>query len=276
MCRSCEARHGGLCSVLTSAQLTELNKHSIRRRIDSGNEVIGQGEQVGSYSNILKGVIKLSKMMADGRQQIVGLQFAPDFLGRPFLGESTITAEAATDTEICTFPRNIVDRMVGEVPDMERKLHGLDFVALRASNPYGPRQGHAGLQGIIGTYLWKIARGEQIEVWGDGSVIRDFIDVRDLAALSAIALESPINGCFNAGSGEGASVKRIVELTAQITGRDLSPLYRPGRGFDVPRIILDIARIRKAVGWNPTIPLEQGMRDSWDWICQQQQVSAVA
>lgn len=159
---------------------------------------------------------------------------------------------------------------------MERKLHGLDFVALRASNPYGPRQGHAGLQGIIGTYLWKIARGEQIEVWGDGSVIRDFIDVRDLAALSAIALESPINGCFNAGSGEGASVKRIVELTAQITGRDLSPLYRPGRGFDVPRIILDIARIRKAVGWNPTISLEQGMRDSWDWICQQQQVSAVA
>eukprot|EP01032_Pedospumella_encystans_P001165 gene1165-1350_t len=87
VCRSCEARHGGLCSVLTAAQLVELNRHSIRRRIDAGNEVIGQGEQVGSYSNILKGVIKLSKMMADGLQHIVGLQFAPDFLGRPFLGE---------------------------------------------------------------------------------------------------------------------------------------------------------------------------------------------
>lgn len=159
---------------------------------------------------------------------------------------------------------------------MERKLHGLDFVALRASNPYGPRQGNAGLQGIIGTYLWKIAQGEQIEVWGDGSIIRDFNDARDLANLSAIALEAPINGCFNAGSGEGASVKRIVELTAEITGRDLLPLYRPGRGFDLPRFILDIARIRKAVGWNPTITLEQGMRDSRDWISQQRQVSAVA
>lgn len=53
---------------------------------------------------------------------------------------------------------------------MERQLHGLDYVVLRAANPYGPRQSHAGVQGIIGTYLWKIARGEPIEIWGDGSV----------------------------------------------------------------------------------------------------------
>ena len=122
MCRSCEARHGGLCSVLTSAQLTELNKHSIRRRIDSGNEVIGQGEQVGSYSNILKGVIKLSKMMADGRQQIVGLQFAPDFLGRPFRQENGVSAEAATEVKVCSFPKVSIERMIREMPELEHKL----------------------------------------------------------------------------------------------------------------------------------------------------------
>lgn len=123
VCRSCDARHGGVCSTLSASQLVELNRYSSRREIQSGSEVIGQGEETSNYSNILRGVVKLSKMMSDGRQQIVGLQFAPDFLGRPFLGESTISAEAATTTEICTFPRQIIDRFATEVPDFERKLH---------------------------------------------------------------------------------------------------------------------------------------------------------
>lgn len=159
---------------------------------------------------------------------------------------------------------------------MESKLHGLDYVVLRASNPYGPRQSQAGLQGIIGTYFWKIANGEPVEVWGDGSVVRDFIDVRDLAALTSIARESSITGCFNAGSGEGASVNQIVQLTQKITGSDLQPIYKPGRGFDVPRVVLDISRIRRAINWSPQISLDEGMRDSWDWILQSKQVSAAA
>lgn len=159
---------------------------------------------------------------------------------------------------------------------MEQHLHGLEYVALRASNPYGPRQGQAGLQGIIGTYLWKISQGEQIEVWGDGSIVRDFIHVQDLAELAALTVEAPICGFFNAGSGRGTSVNQIVGLTAKVTGRDLRPLYKPGRGFDVPRIILDISRIRQATNWSPVTPLEDGLRDSWNWIRHHKQVSTAA
>ena len=149
---------------------------------------------------------------------------------------------------------------------MEHHLHGLSYVALRASNPYGPRQGNTGLQGIIGTYLWRIAKGQPVEVWGDGSVVRDFIHVRDLAELTAIAVEGDLCGCFNAGSGEGASVREIVDLAAEVTGTDLQPVFKPGRGFDVPRVVLDIARIRAATGWAPATSLRDGMRESWDWI----------
>lgn len=159
---------------------------------------------------------------------------------------------------------------------MEQHLHGLEYVALRASNPYGPRQGQAGLQGIIGAYLWKISQGEQIEVWGDGSIVRDFIHVQDLAELAALTVEAPICGFFNAGSGRGTSVNQIVGLTAKVTGRDLRPLYKPGRGFDVPRIILDITRIRQATNWSPVTPLEDGLRDSWNWIRHHKQVSTAA
>jgi CRP/FNR family transcriptional regulator, anaerobic regulatory protein len=122
-CRACEARHGGVCSTLSSQQLGELNKHSQRRAVSAGTELLGQGELVTSYSNILSGVVKLSKIMADGRQQIVGLQFAPDFMGRPFLGESLMAAEAATDTELCVLPRKILERMICETPELGNRLH---------------------------------------------------------------------------------------------------------------------------------------------------------
>lgn len=157
VCRSCEARHGGLCSVLTASQLIELNKHSIRKQIDCGNEVIGQGESVGTYSNILKGVIKLSKMMADGRQQIVGLQFAPDFLGRPFQSESTMTAEAATDMEICSFPRHVVDRMLNDVPEFERRLHSQSLKELDEARDWMLTLGRKTAQEKVASFLYLIA-----------------------------------------------------------------------------------------------------------------------
>ncbi len=71
----------------------------------------------------MRGVVKLCKVMPDGRQQIVGLQFAPDFVGRPFVRESTLSAEAATDAEICVFPRNLLDRIILETPELQRSLH---------------------------------------------------------------------------------------------------------------------------------------------------------
>lgn len=157
VCRACEARHGGVCGTLTTAQLLELNRHSTRRRVEAGNEVIGQGESIDSYSNILKGVVKLSKMMADGRQQIVGLQFAPDFMGRPFIEESTVTAEAATDTEICCFPRALIDRMVTEAPDFERKLYDQSLKELDEARDWMLTLGRKTAQEKVASFLYLIA-----------------------------------------------------------------------------------------------------------------------
>lgn len=149
---------------------------------------------------------------------------------------------------------------------MERHLHGLRYCVLRPSNPYGPRQGHTGLQGVIGTCLWKILRDEPVEVWGDGSVVRDFIHVRDLAELCAAALHSDRSGIFNAGSGEGCSINRIVEAVGTAAGRRIVPVYKPGRAFDVPRVVLDTARAREAFGWAPRIGLMPGIAETWDWV----------
>ena len=123
VCRACEARHGGICGAMTPAQLTELSRHTTRKKVQPGAELHGQGEKVQSYANILKGVVKLTKIMQDGRQQIVGLQFAPDFIGRPFARESALTAEAATDLEICTVSKPALDRMASNNADLGQRLH---------------------------------------------------------------------------------------------------------------------------------------------------------
>tara|TARA_R110002020_G_scaffold136630_2_gene304573 strand:- start:27787 stop:28512 length:726 start_codon:yes stop_codon:yes gene_type:complete len=122
LCQACESRHRGVCGALTSDQLLQLSKHSNRRTVEPDTELVGESTQTKSYSNIISGVVKLSKMMADGRQQIVGLQFAPDFLGRPFRKENGVTAETATEVNVCSFPKNVIERMISEMPELEHKL----------------------------------------------------------------------------------------------------------------------------------------------------------
>ncbi|MGE0500555.1 MAG: Crp/Fnr family transcriptional regulator [Rhizobiaceae bacterium] len=122
LCRACEARHRGVCGALEPDQLVALSKSSIKHRTEPGVELIGDAEKVENYSNVLSGVVKLTKTLSDGRQQIVGLQFAPDFLGRPFRSESALNAEAATDVALCSFPRAAVERMMKVSPQLEHRL----------------------------------------------------------------------------------------------------------------------------------------------------------
>ena len=122
LCQACEARHRGVCGALNTDQLVSLSKHSVRRKVVPGTELVGEEQDVSQYANVIGGVVKLTKMLSDGRQQIVGLQFAPDFLGRPFSRSSRFSAEAATEVELCSFSKGLIDRMIDQSPDLEHKL----------------------------------------------------------------------------------------------------------------------------------------------------------
>ena len=122
LCASCEARHRGICGALSSEQLVTLARTSWKHKAEAGEELAGEAESIDHYSNVLSGVVKLSKMLPDGRQQIVGLQFAPDFLGRPFKEESVVAAQAATDVALCSFPRRSLERMIADQPELKHRL----------------------------------------------------------------------------------------------------------------------------------------------------------
>lgn len=122
VCRACEARHKGICGALSGDELQRLSKHTSKRVASRKSELIHEEDQVHTYSNILSGAVKLTKLMPDGRQQIVGLQFAPDFLGRPFMSESNFGAEVAVDVRLCSFPKDVLESMLVENPGLENRL----------------------------------------------------------------------------------------------------------------------------------------------------------
>jgi CRP/FNR family transcriptional regulator, anaerobic regulatory protein len=122
VCRSCEARHRGICGGLNPDQLMTLSKQTTRRVIEPGTALMSDGNEVTTYSNLLSGVVKLTKILSDGRQQIVGLQFAPDFVGRPFKRENSLDAQAATTVSLCSFPKSTIDRLIKDSPELEHRL----------------------------------------------------------------------------------------------------------------------------------------------------------
>ncbi|CTQ34342.1 Crp/Fnr family transcriptional regulator [Jannaschia rubra] len=123
ICRECEARHGGICSVLEPDELLRLGRQARRREVPAGTELISAGVPVDTFANILSGVVKLTKLLPDGRQQIVGLKFAPDFLGRPFAEASNVSAVAASTVRLCVFPRSDLEDMAQRSHAFEHRLH---------------------------------------------------------------------------------------------------------------------------------------------------------
>ncbi len=123
LCQACEARHKGICGALEPAQLLQIGRQAGRREVPPGTELVVPGVHSDGFANILSGVVKLTKLLPDGRQQIVGLQFAPDFIGRPFADHSDVGAEAASTVRICAFPRSALEELTRRSPALEHRLH---------------------------------------------------------------------------------------------------------------------------------------------------------
>ena len=122
LCESCEARHQGMCGALNAEQLLALSAHTRRVHHEAGDELQADAMPITGYGNVLRGVVKLSKILEDGRQQVVGLQFAPDLIGRLFASESRVTAEAASDVDLCVVPKSALEALIRDNPELEHRV----------------------------------------------------------------------------------------------------------------------------------------------------------
>ncbi len=121
-CGSCVIRHRGICSALSSQQLERLSAISRRRIIPANQYIFRDGDEAISFASILSGVVKLIKNTTDGEQHIIGLMYAPEFLGHTFADNHRFSAAAATDVELCVYPRAAFARLVVDYPGIERWL----------------------------------------------------------------------------------------------------------------------------------------------------------
>lgn len=154
-----------------------------------------------------------------------------------------------------------------------RRQFDIRHLIVRASNPFGPRQGHSGIQGAISTFLRRTFDREKIEIWGNGDIVRDYLYIEDLADFCVKATEMGVEGVFNVGCGEGYSLNQIIQIISEVTGQKISATYQPARTLDVPRIYLDISRAQRVVNWQPTILLPQGIERTWSWLKSLEQVN---
>jgi UDP-glucose 4-epimerase len=138
------------------------------------------------------------------------------------------------------------------------QLYGLDYTILRASNPYGPHQNIGRNQGLIATTINRIQNGLPLEVWGDGSVIRDYLHVQDLvsAGIRVLNYEGP-HKIFNISSGKGRSINEVIQIISKQMGKKAKIIHLAERGFDVESNILSNELAKNELGWMPLMSIEE-------------------
>lgn len=186
-------------------------------------------------------------------------------------GPGPVPETAPTDP-LCAY--GIVKLAFEKYLALHRHLHGLDHRILRIANVFGEGQRVRRQQGVIAAFMTAAVEGRPLEVWGDGSVVRDYVYIGDVvdALVRAVRLPAVAHRVVNIGSGTGRSLADVIDGIARLRAAAGGPppdvRHRPGRRVDVPRIVLDIARAREALGWAPATPWEEALARTHRWYAE--------
>jgi len=149
-----------------------------------------------------------------------------------------------------------------------QRHHGLDVQILRVANPYGPGQQPNRQQGVVANLLYQGLTGAPFQIWGDGSVQRDFVHVDDVAdSLIAASNYGGPHRVMNVGSGYAIAIAGIADHIEAALGLSGHPrIHHEARSFDVPVNYLDISLIRREAGWTPRTDWSKGLKATIGWM----------
>lgn len=142
--------------------------------------------------------------------------------------------------------------------------YGMRTAALRFSNVYGPGSGHKG--SVVAKFFRQIQSGEPLVVHGDGSQVRDFLYVGDLARGVAACVRKRGVGVFQLGSGRPTSLLDLLSVFREVTGQTVPVQYAPFRSGEVRATWCDISKARAELGFSPATALPEGLRATWSWF----------
>lgn len=216
-------------------------------------------------SNLLGTVNLLNHAVKSGLKKIIFVSSGGTVYGNPL--QVPIPETHPTDP-VCSY--GITKLAVEKYLSLFYRLHNLDYTVLRLANPFGEGQRTHASQGAVAVFLGKALRGEPVEIWGDGSVVRDYVYIADVVdALMLCINKTAQEHIFNIGSGQGYSLNNVLDTIEKIIGRSFERKYVLGRTFDVPVSILNIERARKSLGWSPQVDFESGLEKFASWMINQ-------
>lgn len=140
-----------------------------------------------------------------------------------------------------------------------RQTYGIDFISLRYSNVYGPRQNPLGEAGVVAIFTEKLLTNKEAIINGDGTQTRDFVFVEDVVNSNLLALNYPQSGIFNIGTGVETNINRIFRILKEKTGSKQKGLHGPAMPGEQQRSVLDFSKAEKLLGWKPKHNLEEGI-----------------
>ncbi len=153
------------------------------------------------------------------------------------------------------------------------RVHGLETVALRFGNVYGPRQDPHGEAGVVAIFCGRLLEGRSLTIFGDGTQTRDYVYVADVADATFRASTRPVPApgrldvrAYNVGTGVGTSVTRLAELLSRAAGKEPILEHAPHRPGEQQESVLNVTKAARELEWRPRVSLEDGLARSYEWF----------
>jgi UDP-glucose 4-epimerase len=141
--------------------------------------------------------------------------------------------------------------------------YGIDYVALRYANVYGPRQDPHGEAGVVAIFCGRLIEDQPVTIYGDGKQTRDYVYVGDVVRANLAAVKSSVSGAFNIGTGIETSVNHLFRTLAQAAGSSRAPSYGAARAGEQLRSVISPARAAKELNWRAEVPLATGLAQTY-------------
>jgi UDP-glucose 4-epimerase len=214
------------------------------------------------------GLLNLTEAAIEvGTQRVIYVSSGGVVYGEP---EQIPTPESAPKLPLSPYG---VTKLTGEYYlNYYRRIRGLEYVALRYSNVFGPRQDPHGEAGVVAIFCNRLLSGERLTVFGDGKQTRDYVFVRDVVAANMAVSELDLPDeqgldarAFNVGTGKGTSVNELADVLEGIAGTSQPRDHQSERPGELRDSTLDASLLRSR-GWAPAFTLEQGLRETYEFI----------
>ena len=211
-------------------------------------------------SNLINTINLLNIMVKYNCKNIVFLSSGGTVYGHP----NNMSKKKESDSKNPISSYGIIKLTIEKYLHLFNYLYGLNYLILRASNPFGEYHNKI-KQGLINVILKKVLNRETVEIWGDGTVVRDYIYIKDLVKIIADLIETKIqNDIFNIGSGKGYSINDIIDIIQKEMG-NFKIENKYARKVDVPNLILNIDKLERHLDLNLT-SIEEGIKKTSIWL----------